>query len=88
MKSLIMVLSWLRNFISPFLVFLMIAIILYYYFEKTIWSLVLGVILVIFGTGLGIYFAEKVRRKYSSELFNAIPTATTDLKHLHNKEDI
>lgn len=79
MKGLIGILSWLRNFISPFLVFLIIAIVLFYYFEKTTWSLILGIFLVIFGIGLGIYFAEKVRKKYSSESFNAVPMATTVL---------
>ena len=83
MKKIIEVLLWLRNFISPFLLSVFIGFIVFLAMNKSIWGVIIAAILVGVGIAMGIIFAEKVRNKYGSELFNAVPMATTDLKHLH-----
>lgn len=86
MKKFVELLLWLRNFVAPFFVSLIVAFIVYLATGRSTIGIVLAIIFLSIGAFIGYRFAEKVRKKYGSDLFNAVPMATTDLKHLHDEE--
>jgi hypothetical protein len=69
------IIYWIAIFASPFLLSLAIGVGIYFSNEKLLW---LSIVIVSIGFLLGIYFAERVRRKVGCARFIARILATPD----------
>lgn len=68
LDSITEIIDWLKIFISPFLIFGFIGFVLYKNIDSGI-GLGLFVLFVIIGLALGIYFAERIRKKVGTTTF-------------------
>lgn len=64
------ILGWLRNFISPALIVLIISVVVYFSLQSKL-GLIISIFILIFGILIGIYIAEKVRKNVGTYKFNA-----------------
>ncbi len=78
-EKLIAILGWLRNFISPVLITMILGGFVYISLEKSLLGIFLGILIAILGFVIGVYFAERVRTKIGTDKFNAQVMASSDI---------
>jgi membrane protein YdbS with pleckstrin-like domain len=79
--KIIELINWIKIFLSPFIISVVAAILLFLSSENY-WLQVLSVIIIILGIILGVYFAEKIRKKQGTERFMAKIYESPDLDNL------
>ena len=77
MNKLVEIYYWLRIFLSPFILLNALGIYIYWSNENLWW---LSSLLVLLGSALGIYFAERIRKRKGTSLFMAEINHTNDVK--------
>lgn len=85
-EKLVEIFGWLRNFISPVLIAIIISVVVYFSMKST-FGLIISSFILIFGILIGIYFAEKVRKNIGTDKFNAQVMATPDIKGLEKNKN-
>lgn len=73
-RVVVEIIFWIAIFLSPFLIFGIIAFILFLNDYK-----ILAIISTLSGLAVGIYFAESIRRKYGCSAYMGRLLATPDL---------
>lgn len=63
MNKLFEIIYWIKIFLSPFIIFLFIALAIYFSNEELLW---ISVLLSIIGLALGIVYAERIRKKHGT----------------------
>jgi len=81
MEKLVEILGWLRNFIAPVIVAVIVSVIVYLSM-RTIFGIIISSFIMLLGVFIGVYFAEKVRKIVGTDKFNAQVMATPDIKGL------
>lgn len=76
MNKLFEIIYWIKIFLSPFIIFLFIALAIYLFNEELLW---ISVLLTIIGTVLGIIYAERIRKKHGT---------TQYMGKIYNTDDI
>jgi ACR3 family arsenite efflux pump ArsB len=76
MNKLFEIIYWIKIFLSPFIIFLFIALAIYFSNEELLW---ISVILLIIGLTLGIIYAERIRKKHGT---------TQYMGRIYNTDDI
>ncbi|WP_447636183.1 hypothetical protein [Flavobacterium microcysteis] len=76
MNKLFEIIYWVKIFLSPFIIFLFIALAIYFSNEELLW---ISVLLSIIGLVLGIVYAEKIRKKHGT---------TQYMGRIYNSDDI
>lgn len=77
MNKLVEFYYWLRIFLSPFILLNAIGIYIYWSKENLWW---LFILLCLLGSALGIYFAERIRKRKGTSQFIAEIHHTNDVK--------
>ena len=77
MNILVELYYWLRIFLSPFLLLNAMGIYIYWNNENLWW---LSILLCLLGSALGIYFAERIRKRKGTSQFMAEINHTNDVK--------
>jgi len=77
-KFFINILFWLRIFIAPFLVFLILSYFAYHYFNSTIRTEI-TILIVIIGALISALITRRVRKKYGTISFMSRVIATPEL---------
>lgn len=76
--------NWIKIFLSPVIISLILASILFLNSENIILHIAAGII-VIAGLAIGIYLAEKIRKNHGTERFMAKIYESPDLDNIKNK---
>lgn len=76
MNKLFEIIYWIKIFLSPFIIFLFIALAIYFSNEELLW---ISVLLSIIGLVLGIVYAERIRKKHGT---------TQYMGRIYNTDDI
>lgn len=79
-EKFIDILGWLRNFISPVLISLIIGVLVYFSFDESLLGMIFGFSSIILGIIGGVFFVERVRKRIGTHHFNAQIMATPDIK--------
>lgn len=84
--KIIELVNWIKIFLSPFIISVVIAILLFLSSENY-WLQILSGIIVIIGIITGVFFAEKVRKKHGTERFMAKIYESPDLDNLKQHKE-
>ncbi|TPD69788.1 SoxR reducing system RseC family protein [Flavobacterium microcysteis] len=76
MNKLFEIIYWVKIFLSPFIIFLFIALAIYFSNEELLW---ISILLSIIGLVLGIVYAERIRKKHGT---------TQYMGKIYNTDDI
>lgn len=72
------IINWIKIALSPIIISLFLATIVFFYFEN-FWLKALAGLIVLTGLVVGIMLAEKIRKKHGTENFMAKVSASPDL---------
>ena len=86
-EKLVNILGWLQIFISPVLISIIIGVVVYFSFDKSLLGLIFGISILILGIIVGIFFAERVRKRIGIDYFNAQIMATPDIKEIKKQKE-
>lgn len=76
MNKLFEIIYWIKIFLSLFIIFIFIALAIYFFNEELLW---ISVLLSIIGLVLGIVYAERIRKKHGT---------TQYMGKIYNTDDI
>lgn len=76
MNKLFEIIYWIKIFLSPFIIFIFIALAIYFFNKELLW---ISVLLSIIGLVLGIVYAERIRKKHGT---------TQYMGKIYNTDDI
>jgi hypothetical protein len=77
MNKLVELIYWLQIFLSPFILLNFLGIYIYLSNKKLLW---LSILVGILGCVLGLYFAERIRKRIGTSSFMAKNHHTDDVK--------
>ncbi len=77
MNKIVELYYWLRIFLSPFILLNALGIYIYWSKENLWW---LSILLGLLGCGLGLYFAERIRKRKGTSQFMSEIYHTDDVK--------
>lgn len=78
-EKIVELINWLKIFLSPVVISLMLALVVYLYGRDNYWSQFFAAFIIVAGVVVGVYFAEKMRKKYGAENFMSKIYASPDL---------